>query len=179
MFHPRPSAWGTSALLAACALVAAFATPQRVLAAAGPAPVENPFFAGPSLQADVASLSLEQGGTQRMVLNAGPAYAGREYQIVGSASGTFPGTAYDAINVPLNYDHYSEKLLEVYRKAPCFSFSGRLDAKGRAYPFIRLDGKNQLKLRTGKVYYHGAIIWNADKTRIDAASNATEVLILP
>jgi len=178
MFHPRPSALGTSSLLAACALIAAFAAPQPVLAPTGPSPVEHPLFSAPSLEADVASLSLEEGGTQRLVLDAGAAYAGREYMIVGSASGTFPGTAYDAVNVPLNYDDYSEKLLEVYRKAPCFSFYGRLDAKGRAFPFIRLDKANELKLRTGKVYYHAAVIWNADKTRIDTASNAAEIMVL-
>lgn len=174
MSPPRSSRWALALLLACGSMVSAFMCPPTVWA---PAP-KDLTFGEPTLKADVASLSLVEGGKQKLIIDAGKAYAGREYLVVGSASGTFPGTQWDSLIVPLNYDIYSEALFALYRKPPCVSFSGHLDSQGRAYPEIALAG-NSIKLVTGKTYYHAAIIYDAKKTRIDNATNAVELLVLP
>lgn len=156
-------------LLALVGLAPAFPGPAS-------APVDNPYFMSAKLEADVASISLAVGGTQRMVFDAGKAYAGRQYLIVGSATGTFPGTLWDGIQVPLNYDSYSAKLLEVYRKAPCVRFRGYLDAEGKAYPEIQV-AKGSVQLDTGHTYYHAAVVWDSKSMLLELASNPVELLV--
>jgi hypothetical protein len=47
------------------------------------------------------------GGTQILTLQAGPQHAGKLYFLLGTASGTSPGTMLDSVLVPLNVDAYT------------------------------------------------------------------------
>ena len=51
------------------------------------------------------------GGTLDFTLNAGAAYANREYMIFGSASGSAPGIDINNINIPCNWDAATNLLM--------------------------------------------------------------------
>jgi hypothetical protein len=108
----------------------------------------------------------------------GGAYAGHRYLVVGSASGTFPGTLAGSARVPLNYDSYTEQVL-VQLHGPNYSgFSGYLDASGRATASLRVGAAAQPTL-VGKVYHHAAVVLDPKTHEVLAATNAAEVLLLP
>ena len=179
MSPPSTPRWVLAATLGYAVLASSFCLPGPAAGyLAEPVSVAGGYSGDPKLSVDVASLSISEGGRQRFVIDAGSAYAGHEYQMVGSASGVFPGTLVDTIMVPLNYDAYSELLLEIYRKAPCVRFSGRLDKDGRAYPELNV-AKGTQNLATNRVYYHAAVIWDAKKQDVINASNAVELMTLP
>jgi PKD repeat protein len=63
--------------------------------------VQQMLFGSPS------SLSVSAGGTQSLVLAAGAAYRFRLYLLLGTTSGTAPGTALGPVTLPLNADAYT------------------------------------------------------------------------
>src|SRR5262245_4484918 len=68
----------------------------------GPCPAD--LTASPGAPNPTPSLSLSAGGTQRLALDACPAYAGELYLIVTNFSGTSPGILIPPVLVPLNFD---------------------------------------------------------------------------
>jgi glucose/arabinose dehydrogenase len=58
------------------------------------------------LSADTGSLSVSQGGKQRLKLHAGPAFAGRVYILGGSITGT-AGIPFGSVVIPLTLDQYT------------------------------------------------------------------------
>jgi len=133
---------------------------------------------GPALAADRLSVSMSRGGEQELVIDAGPAYAGKKYIVVGSASGAFPGTLQGGVRVPINYDSYTELLL-LNLHTPAYSgFDGYLDTQGRAKAKLRLPGTTSTTL-VGTVYHHAAVILGGKDQSVQAATNAVEVLLLP
>src|SRR5262245_34474141 len=77
----------------------AFSSTLLALAAAGAAP-------GQTLTGNTTTINLLVGGTQTLDLNAGPAFAGALYIVLGSVSGTSPGFPAGAFTLPLNLDGY-------------------------------------------------------------------------
>ena len=65
----------------------------------------------PTLSANVSSIDLGPGGTQTFTLNAGAANAGKLYFLIGSATGTTPGLAFNP-PIPLNYDAYMQRTFD-------------------------------------------------------------------
>jgi len=84
------------------------------------------------LHVGLDQLSASAGGAIPLTVNAGSAQAGVRYLLLGSASGTQPGTPFQGLTVPLNFDRLFNLTL-VGVKPPLFSgFRGLLDADGRA-----------------------------------------------
>jgi len=72
-------------------------------------------------------------------LNLGPSFAGRSYRLLGSASGTAPGTAWPGGVIPLNTDRLFDWTLH-FGGVPAFGGSfGLLDANGRAEARLTLS----------------------------------------
>jgi hypothetical protein len=63
------------------------------------------------LFADVASLSIQAGGTQSLTLDAGPERGGELYVLLGSLAGTAPATDLLGVTVPLAADAYFDLTL--------------------------------------------------------------------
>ncbi|MEO0652918.1 MAG: hypothetical protein AAFZ65_19745, partial [Planctomycetota bacterium] len=81
------------------------------------------------------SLSVSAGGLQRLFLRADEAQANRAYVLLGSLSGTQPGTALDmggALVLPLNFDAYTSLLLATGGAGVLSPIVGLLDASGHA-----------------------------------------------
>ena len=83
-------------------------------------------------------LSLAQGGTAEHRL-AAPSHPGAPYLLLGSASGTTPGTPLDLVVVPLNApDVYLDFTLVQANQPPFASTLGTLDAAGGATASVTL-----------------------------------------
>ena len=98
----------------------------------------GPAGTAPALDARFERLSIAGGGVQGLTLDAGPAFAGGVYVVLGSASGTAPGLPVDGLVVPLNLDAYLLATLNSLNKGPYVRTFGVLDADGRADALIRL-----------------------------------------
>ncbi len=85
-----------------------------------------------SLAADVAKVSLADGGTQSLSLDATPAYGGQSYLVLGSGSGALPGIPNGDVLIPLNLDPYLLYTISHPNAPPLTSSLGTLDANGRA-----------------------------------------------
>lgn len=84
----------------------------------------------PDLVAVPEALQLADGGTQHFVLDAGDAFAGLVYVLLGSATGTGP-TPVGAVSLPLALDAYFKLTLKPLA-SPVQTPLGFLDAQGRA-----------------------------------------------
>ena len=96
--------------------------------------VEPHRIQAPTFTADATSIPSATGGTVNFTLD-NPAFANRNYLILGGASGTspgvrLPGTPY--INLDLNLDGFSAELIGLVNTPTFANFSGSLDAQGRA-----------------------------------------------
>lgn len=132
----------------------------------------------PQMTADVLSLSVQEGGTQGLVIEAGEDFGGFRYIIGGSGSGSFPGTLQDGYRVPLNYDSYSEKLLRGLDLPAYSNFTGYLDAAGHTDAHLTMQGASVPGL-VGRIYYHAAVLIDPKSGHIVSATNPVELLLLP
>ncbi|MDF1800457.1 MAG: hypothetical protein P1V81_14870 [Planctomycetota bacterium] len=80
----------------------------------------------PRLQANTYELSVSAGGKQEMTLTPGPGLFLDRFLMVGSLSGTSPGTPLGALTLPLNFDGYSLHTILNINKAPLSNSFGYL-----------------------------------------------------
>jgi uncharacterized delta-60 repeat protein len=85
-----------------------------------------------ALWPDVHEIAIRNGGKQVLSIDAGPMHAGRNYWILGSATGSKPGFTLMGLRIPLNPDPYMDLTIGLVNGAVFQSFRGRLDAGGRA-----------------------------------------------
>jgi hypothetical protein len=96
------------------------------------------------IRTNVSSVSVSANGAQILRLNAGPANAGRQYLVLGSLSGTSPGTVLgNGVTVPLNTDAYYNFTLNNPNSTILQNSSGVLDATGRAAALFKPDATFQ------------------------------------
>jgi hypothetical protein len=84
------------------------------------------------LHVGLDAVSAATGGVVPFTLNLGAAQAGQPYVLLGSASGTQPGTLLAGLNVPLNFDRLYHLTLVGAGSPLLAGFQGTLDADGRA-----------------------------------------------
>ncbi|HEX9793487.1 MAG TPA: sialidase family protein [Planctomycetota bacterium] len=92
---------------------------------------------GLDLVADVEQLSAATGGQVHLTVNVGPNFAGSSYIVVGSRSGTAPGTLTGTgVVVPLNRDAFTNWTIANANSARLQNTRGVLDATGSALATI-------------------------------------------
>jgi len=95
-----------------------------------------------SLQVDYDKIFHVLGGKRSFDLNAGSQNANRAYALLGSISGTSPGTPLPggAVTLPLNYDSFTSMIISNFN-CPVFSdFLGVLDSEGKADAILNATG---------------------------------------
>lgn len=128
---------------------------------------------GSQLRADLYELSLSTGGTQNLSLDAGKAMAGMRYAIFGSATGTHPGIKLGGVQIPLNYDAYTDITIGSALPPVYFDFAGKLDQDGKASAAIKVpSGLKALPF----TLHHAYLVVDA-QGRIVMASNAVPLLL--
>lgn len=116
----------------------------------------------------------ETGGTIDFSLDAGAAFAGRDYFLLASASGTSPGTplAGGAVLLPLNIDWLTLLVIDNLNTPVFSAFAGVLDANGRASAQLNVPS---VPGAAGLVMHHAFVT----RGPYDFASNAVAVSIVP
>ncbi|MCC6406742.1 MAG: DUF1028 domain-containing protein [Planctomycetes bacterium] len=65
-------------------------------------------------------------------LDLGPSYAGSDYLLVGSMTGTSPGVPFAGLTLPLNFDPFMRRTIHAANQGAFHDTQGQLDADGRA-----------------------------------------------
>lgn len=127
-----------------------------------------------ALTIDNHLISLSLGGTEKMFVRAGVANQGRNYWILGSASGTSPGTTLGAIVLPLNFDSYLQHTL-TYPNTHIIASSGVLDSTGGADASMTLPPGLSPSLR-GTVLHHAFLVLT--DAGVQSGSNAVPLVFV-
>lgn len=130
-----------------------------------------------ALNRDVAQVSLASGGEQTYTLAAGSAEGGKFYWILGSVSGTSPGSPFPGGLLPLNADPYTNLTLSQPFNPLFSNFFGSLDGDGAAFAAFVVPQGTDAEF-AGVTLYHAYITIGTPGV-IDTASNAVELLLAP
>ncbi|MHC4376431.1 MAG: choice-of-anchor B family protein [Planctomycetota bacterium] len=128
------------------------------------------------LSALPGSLSVSAGGVQSFSLHAGAQNFGKLFFLLGSTSGTTPGTAVGLVNVPLNVDSYTFSTL-VPNTPPLGNSFGVLGLGGSAAASFSLPANFDPNL-AGLVVHHAYLILEGTGELI-GASNPVSVTLVP
>lgn len=129
------------------------------------------------LYSHLGSLSLQSGGSQPLFLDLGASAAGSLYLLLGSSSGTSPGTPAGGFLLPLVADGYFAFTLANANTPPLPNSLGSLDANGRAQLAFDLPAGSDSNL-AGLVLHHAAVIVDAS-LNVSAVTNALPLGLLP
>jgi len=122
--------------------------------------------------------SLAAGGTVAMSLDAGPGFGGMVHVVVGSVTGTSPGTVFDGFLIPLIVDAYTVVTLERANQGPLFNNLGQLDAAGKSVIMFAIPAGLDPSL-AGLAVFHAALVLDLATGIVVHASNALPVHLLP
>lgn len=128
---------------------------------------------------DVGALSLSAGGQQVLQLDAGPHRAGDPYLLLGSASGTQPGTPLP-VHLPLNFDDYTVFTLVSANAPPLSASFGVLDETGRCATTMTVPPGSNPNL-AGLQLHHAYVVFDLPlgAPLVDLASNAVALALVP
>lgn len=124
-----------------------------------------------------AAISVSAGGTQTLVLAAGAAHAGRNYLMAGTVSGTSPGFAIGAYQIPLNIDFYFDFTLSFPNTFPLANSAGVLGAGGAAVATFTLP-PGTAPAFAGITAHHAFAVADAAGA-ITLVSNAAALVLVP
>ncbi|MFO0981942.1 MAG: sialidase family protein [Planctomycetota bacterium] len=130
----------------------------------------------PDFFTDRDSLSAATGGAAHLTLNMGPNWAGKQYLIFGSVTGTTPGLdVWPGVHLPLDFDAYLI-LVYAFRNGPVFqNFEGTLDGQGSALATLDTLGPFD-PLFSGITLYHAAVIYDPNPVW---ATNFDSIALVP
>ena len=131
-----------------------------------------------ALSPDLNSLSLAQGGSQSLQLDADAAQAGSLYLLMGSASGSSPGLQVDAALLPLNLDSYTLFTIQNPGTPPLSGSVGFLDGSGRALAGFGLPVASAPGL-AGLQLHHAYLLLPLTGAPVSFASNAAALELVP
>lgn len=129
-----------------------------------------------ALTSNLHDLSMQDGGTQNLSLNAGAAMAGKFYLILGSVTGIEPGIDLGAAGVlPLQTDSYT--LFTATNPNTLISNSfGVFDAGGNATAtFVLLTGLDPALI--GTRFHHAFVVFDLAALQIIGTSNAVPLVL--
>ena len=129
-------------------------------------------FAAPTWTA----ISSQVGGVYPMRLVLDASHAGAIYIVLGSVSGTAPGTPFLGAHLPLNFDGWFLYTLTHPDGAVTEDSAGFLDADGRADANFKLP---PFALGGPATAHHAAVVFDPVTLAVVTVSNALEVQLLP
>ncbi len=122
------------------------------------------------------TISVASGGAQLYRTDVGPGFAGAPYVVLGTTSGTSPGLVVDGLAVPLNFDAYTDYLLNFPNTAIVPSPSV-LDAAGRAEALGDVPAGAYGAL-VGTTFHHAALVYDGQGT-LQHVTNVAALTLVP
>jgi len=132
----------------------------------------------PLLGADVVELSVSQGGTQNLYLEAGASWSGALYFLLGTLSGSSPGLPVGSVWLPLNPDAYTNFTLSSPNTPPLAGSSGALSPTGSALASFTLGPASPPAL-VGLLAHHAYVVFDLAGFSLGLASNPAPIALLP
>ena len=130
-----------------------------------------------ALSADVAKVSIGNGGTQNFALHAGAAFGGHVYLLAGSITGT-SGITFGSVTIPLKLDAYTTFGVIHPLTPPLFDNLGLLDAGGNASARFSSVAGAFSPTMIGKNVFHAYALIHPSGT-VDLASNFVTFQFVP
>lgn len=126
----------------------------------------DPFLrvGGTGFSAFPPNLSVGAGGTQVMSLDAGPAFAGLPYLVLGSFTGTSPGPIFDGYELPIVFDAYTTLTLIAPNAPPLGSTFSFFDAQGKGTATFSLPPGAAPPALIGATAYHAFLVIEVQPT---------------
>lgn len=86
------------------------------------------------LSTSIDTISAGVGGSASLSLKAGPSNGSRNYILLGSVTGTAPGTPLPGgqVTLPLNWDIFTNLIIDLLNSPVFSNFTGKLDGTGAA-----------------------------------------------
>ncbi len=132
-----------------------------------------------SLWHDTTELSAGVGGTIGLGHLTGSAHAGELYQLLGSISGTAPGTTLPGgVHLPLNIDFLTQNMATNYNNALFVDTIGALDGMGAGTSAIVVQPGLVPTALVGVELDFAHLVWDATLSPV-RASNSVRVTITP
>jgi hypothetical protein len=129
----------------------------------------------PTLWADAYSIPVSMGGAVDFNIDAGAGNAGRNYLLLGTLSGTYPGFTLPGGKVlPLNWDVFTDLIMVLVNTPSCQGFMGKLDGSGQAAAGLDTFGPLDPVLIGSKAYFAYAL-----NNPFDFVSNSMPVTFDP
>ena len=128
----------------------------------------------PALSSDVTTVKEGQGGQVNFFLDAGPANGNRIYLMLGSITGSFPGTPLPGGTavLPINWDIFTGLVVSLLNTPVFSNFQGNLDVSGKSTAMLNLGPLPGAAGLTMTFAYAVAPPW-------DFASNPVDITIVP
>jgi len=126
-----------------------------------------------ALLSDAFTLFPKKAGQLNFTIDFGPAYAGKDYIVLGSATGKTPGFALNNTTIPLNWDYYSKMVYQNLNTTIFYNFLGTLDGNGSAAAVLNYPG-NGSNMWVGYVFQHAAFTMNP----VNVSSNPVPVTFI-
>ncbi len=118
------------------------------------------------------------GSQQRLLLDATPVHGGLPFLVLGSMSGTAPGTLVDGFVLPLVEDAYFQDSVNDPGSTPLVGSTGVLDVRGRAVTrFVVPPGGFDQGL-VGTTFHHACVVLDPATQSVVFASNAAPVTLV-
>ncbi len=127
------------------------------------------------LTTDTPTVSVSRGGTQTFNLDVGATHAGRGYWLLGSVTGTSPGTPVGSLLVPLNYDFWTGFTLAAANSPLLGSSRGLLDPNGKGQARLNVPYGQSANL-IGARLFHSCLVF--DTNNFYLASNAVPLTLV-
>ncbi|HEX9795321.1 MAG TPA: integrin alpha [Planctomycetota bacterium] len=136
-------------------------------------------FAGAlrSLWSETHQLSSGAGGAQALHLNAGAAFAGMPYRLLGSATGTTPGIDRDGHHLALTPDFYFDRTRLRPNAPPLVDSAGVLDAAGAAEARFELP-PGAAAAYVGTTVWHAYVVYEPNTLTLQHVSAPVPVTLL-
>lgn len=130
------------------------------------------------LRADWNAVSIQSGGVQELALDAGSSNGSAFFAVLGSASGTTPGTSFGGATIPLNLDAYLSFTLANANQPPFTNSFGVLDANGRSETEIAIPAGVLSGAQAGLTLHHAAVVFDLGINPL-LVSNAESLTLAP
>ena len=143
--------------------------------------VDNIRFAPqtPNFSCSPRHLSASTGGSSTFTLDAGPAYAGKDYVIFSGVTGTYPGFTWSGVHVPLNLDTWTWTAFSLINTAVMQNFMAALDANGQATAVFAALAPLPPEAVGLALYFDYVVLKNPGSPPVVFASHPLYVLFIP